>query len=806
MKNSMINPCRSAFRRRIKKFALICALCVICVPQVAVAGTIVVDHPPFAFNTHSNVTTQRITLTDTATVLDMVISARRQDWIRISSDSYITADGQKHMLRSADGIRLDTEVYPDESGKLVFSLIFPPIDPATKQIDFLESDCDGCFKTFGLALSPDAPMHRVAVPQKVKDAATVKDDGKPLPVPFLKPGRATLKGTLLGYPPAIGTTVNVYVHNPVTGIQEEYEVKVGENGAFELDVPLVADMQALLRLSAPRYNKYILLSPGRTSTVYFDLPRKSCRDTPIESLKCPGAKYVYFGGANAEINNQMEDIGLDGLLQKIYNDPNHDRIAEMTPEQYRQYTLDKMAGLTASLKEKHLTRKALEFATGAVRYATVSGLMNTPSALRSAFRRSRKLDYDDPELRKFVLPKMDAGFYSFLKELSINDPFMLYFDDCLRIIRSCKYLDLGGSGISFIPMEAWQAMIESGKLPPEDMEMAVYLRDNALDNPDAKEKLKSSLTTGLQEVINTGKLSGELLEEASRTLSIYADTSIATLKAMELSSMFMVKLTEQAVFTVEELTEIQKAAGRQDPTFARLETRIKPFHEKYFREIMQINERATVKEKRAALAAVLGADSGIAFDLLESQASAGKMEDFTPLTDDDLQPFAQKKNRFYFDYLTAKNKELLAKIEANKLKGGYTVHDVPETDGEQAFVEILKPFSGKVVLVDFWNTWCGPCLSAMKQFEATKTALKEKGVVFVYLADESSPVNAWNNMIPNIPGEHFRLKNAQMGELRKKFGIRGIPSYLILNRHGEQIYFKTGFYGAEIERIINEAL
>ena len=153
-----------------------------------------------------------------------------------------------------------------------------------------------------------------------------------------------------------------------------------------------------------------------------------------------------------------------------------------------------------------------------------------------------------------------------------------------------------------------------------------------------------------------------------------------------------------------------------------------------------------------------------------------------------------------------KNKELLAQIEENKRKGGYTIYETPETEGEQAFSEIVKKFEGKVILIDFWNTWCGPCLSAMKKFEPSKEAFKERGVVFIYLADESSPLSAWNNMIPSINGEHFRLKNSQMSELRKKFGIRGIPSYLILNKQGEQIYFQTGFDGDAIGKKLGEAL
>ena len=93
------------------------------------------------------------------------------------------------------------------------------------------------------------------------------------------------------------------------------------------------------------------------------------------------------------------------------------------------------------------------------------------------------------------------------------------------------------------------------------------------------------------------------------------------------------------------------------------------------------------------------------------------------------------------------------------------------------------------------------------EFEPAKERLKEKEIVFVYLTDESSPLTAWQNMIPDISGEHFRLKSAQFQYLKKKFGANGIPSYLVLNKDGEQIYFRVGFEEAEsLERIIMDAL
>lgn len=146
-------------------------------------------------------------------------------------------------------------------------------------------------------------------------------------------------------------------------------------------------------------------------------------------------------------------------------------------------------------------------------------------------------------------------------------------------------------------------------------------------------------------------------------------------------------------------------------------------------------------------------------------------------------------------------------MERNKGKKGFTIHDTPQTEGEQLFQDIVKPFEGKVILIDFWATWCGPCRSAMKQFESAKNELKEKGVVFIYLTDESSPQGTWENMISNISGEHFRMTSSQSNALHKKFGVKGIPSYLILNKKGEQVYFKVGFEGSDrLSQMLNDEL
>ena len=50
---------------------------------------------------------------------------------------------------------------------------------------------------------------------------------------------------------------------------------------------------------------------------------------------------------------------------------------------------------------------------------------------------------------------------------------------------------------------------------------------------------------------------------------------------------------------------------------------------------------------------------------------------------------------------------------------------------------------------------------AMKMMKPMKEELIDKDIVYVFIAGENSPETTWNNMIPDIHGEHYRLTNAQ---------------------------------------------
>ena len=85
-----------------------------------------------------------------------------------------------------------------------------------------------------------------------------------------------------------------------------------------------------------------------------------------------------------------------------------------------------------------------------------------------------------------------------------------------------------------------------------------------------------------------------------------------------------------------------------------------------------------------------------------------------------------------------------------------------------------------------------------------KEELKGKDIVYLYITGETSPLKTWENMIPDIHGEHFRVTAAQWKYLCESFKVDGIPTYLMIDRDGNIKYKETGFPG--VDKIKEELL
>lgn len=117
----------------------------------------------------------------------------------------------------------------------------------------------------------------------------------------------------------------------------------------------------------------------------------------------------------------------------------------------------------------------------------------------------------------------------------------------------------------------------------------------------------------------------------------------------------------------------------------------------------------------------------------------------------------------------------------------------------------LKAYRGKVVLVNFWATWCPPCIREMPSLE--KLYQKFRGQPFVLLAinqwEDEERVFEFMGQLATIPT--FPILFDPQSKVSDAFGVQGLPSTYILDKQGRIVFRAKGgrdFDHAEIERKI----
>jgi peroxiredoxin len=97
----------------------------------------------------------------------------------------------------------------------------------------------------------------------------------------------------------------------------------------------------------------------------------------------------------------------------------------------------------------------------------------------------------------------------------------------------------------------------------------------------------------------------------------------------------------------------------------------------------------------------------------------------------------------------------------------------------------LDSLKGKVVLIDFWATWCKPCVEEIPNIKKLYAKYKAKGVeVYSISLDENA--NAWKSFIKNKKLTWKQVRDAD-NTVSTQWGIQYIPSIFIMGKNGKLV-------------------
>jgi len=140
---------------------------------------------------------------------------------------------------------------------------------------------------------------------------------------------------------------------------------------------------------------------------------------------------------------------------------------------------------------------------------------------------------------------------------------------------------------------------------------------------------------------------------------------------------------------------------------------------------------------------------------------------------------------FLKEPLYKKYKETKNRIEMPELYTEAILKEVTSSTVSDIFDEILESNKGKVIYIDFWATWCGPCLGEMPSSKQIENELKNQDVSFIYICLDSDKEKYLATISKyQLGGQHYYLSNVQSNDIRKLFEIQGIPFYVLIDKKG----------------------
>ena len=140
------------------------------------------------------------------------------------------------------------------------------------------------------------------------------------------------------------------------------------------------------------------------------------------------------------------------------------------------------------------------------------------------------------------------------------------------------------------------------------------------------------------------------------------------------------------------------------------------------------------------------------------------------------------------------------RIEPKAVAPAFTL---PQLDGSPVS---LSDYRGRIVILEFWATWCGPCRFSVPSLEIVYKKYHDRGLQVLLINQDEPPdkVRRWAERRFTAP-----ILLDQGGRVAARYGVSGIPQLYIVDRDGNLIFAHDGYSGGlerNLKLILDELL